>query len=77
MDFKRKLSEVDADAAEDVKMDMGATIIPQRERATSVIEDFLHQENSELKKSFKNLEMENEKLKNILKTDYNVNYIRK
>lgn len=33
MDFKRKLSEVDADAAEDVKMDMGATIIPQRERA--------------------------------------------
>ena len=54
------------DAAEDVKMDMGATIIPQRERATSVIEDFLHQE-LRIKKSLKNLEMENEKLKNILK----------
>ena len=73
MDRKRKMSDVDNIESEASEV----TIIPQRDRAMLVIEDFLHQENSELKKSLKNLEMENEKLKDILRTDYNVNYIRK
>ncbi|KAI5970905.1 hypothetical protein CANMA_000065 [Candida margitis] len=53
--------------------------LQRKNRALLMIEEFLQNENAELKKSFKEMEKENKALKNVLKNDFqsNFKYIRK
>ncbi|KAI5954684.1 hypothetical protein KGF54_002460 [Candida jiufengensis] len=48
--------------------------LTRQNRALIIIEEFLQNENLELKKSFKDLEKENQALKKVLKNDFQSNY---
>ncbi|KAI5961452.1 uncharacterized protein KGF55_004075 [Candida pseudojiufengensis] len=48
--------------------------LTRQNRALIIIEEFLQNENNELKKSYKDLEKENLALKKVLKNDFQSNY---
>ncbi|CAK9436827.1 uncharacterized protein LODBEIA_P13490 [Lodderomyces beijingensis] len=78
-DVEMLIAETNADIeniAEHAQNLHTATIeeLERKNRALIVIEEFLQNENAELKKSFREMEKENQALKNVLKNDFHSNY---
>lgn len=63
----------DEDEEEEMKP-MTMDDLERKNRALVVIEEYLQNENGELRKTLKEIQKENEALKNVLKNDFKVNY---
>ncbi|RLV94785.1 hypothetical protein JA1_001595 [Spathaspora sp. JA1] len=48
--------------------------LERKNRALTVIEEFLQSENGQLRKSLREMQRENQELKNVLRNDFQVNY---
>ncbi|KAG7662792.1 uncharacterized protein J8A68_003715 [[Candida] subhashii] len=59
---------------EEEQQPMSMDDLERKNRALVVIEEFLQNENGELRKSLKEMQKENEALKNVLRNDFKVNY---
>ncbi|EGW32537.1 uncharacterized protein SPAPADRAFT_61600 [Spathaspora passalidarum NRRL Y-27907] len=72
--------DVEAVMADDEDMeDEGEKVLSvddleRKNRALTVIEEFLQSENGQLRKSLREMQKENEELKNVLRKDFQVNY---